>query len=141
IDDAINQGASAIISEEQFSPAGGACIIRVADTRSLIGPLAQAFEGNPADAMTVIGITGTNGKTTVSTLTYQVLQRLGVKAAMLGTVAKLIDDKVIDSQLTTAGPIELASDMRQMAGAGNRYLVMEVSSHALAQKRVDGIRF
>lgn len=141
IEDAIGKGASVIICEEDMTTDKAVSILKVTDTRSLIGPLAQAFEKNPADEMKVIGITGTNGKTTVSTLTYQVLQELDTPAALLGTVAKRIGDQVTESKLTTSDPIELAADMRQMAEAGNTHLVMEVSSHALDQQRVNGIRF
>lgn len=141
IKDAIEKGASVVISEEDVTTDKEVSILKVADTRSLIGPLAQAFKSNPADEMKVIGITGTNGKTTVSTLTYQVLRELGTPAALLGTVAKHIGNKIIESELTTSDPIELAADMRQMADAGNTHLVMEVSSHALDQQRVNGIRF
>jgi len=141
IDDAIDNGASVIICEESFYTDKDVCVLEVTDTRSLVGPLAQAFEGNPADKMKVIGITGTNGKTTVATLTYQALQKLGAKPSLLGTVAKRIGEKEVESQLTTSDPIELAADMAKMVEAGSTHLVMEVSSHALDQKRVDGIDF
>ncbi|HYW34811.1 MAG TPA: UDP-N-acetylmuramoyl-L-alanyl-D-glutamate--2,6-diaminopimelate ligase [Balneolaceae bacterium] len=141
INDAIDNGAAVIISEKKVRSDGNVCRLLVDDTRSLMGPLAQAFEGNPAEKLTIVGITGTNGKTTVATLTYQVLQSLGTKPSLLGTIAKRIDDKVLDSRLTTADPIELARDMRRMVEAGSTHLVMEVSSHALDQQRVDGIAF
>ncbi len=141
MEEAVDRGALVVICEEKIPLAGEAAILRVADTRALLGPLAQAYENNPADEMNVIGITGTNGKTTVSTLVYQVLRSLDTKAALLGTVGKHIDDSVLDSRLTTSDPIELASDMRQIADAGHTHLVMEVSSHALDQQRVSGIRF
>ncbi|SHE56776.1 UDP-N-acetylmuramoylalanyl-D-glutamate--2,6-diaminopimelate ligase [Fodinibius roseus] len=141
MEEAVDKGASVVICEEKIPLGNQVAIVRVADTRALAGPLAQAFENNPADEMNVIGITGTNGKTTVSTLAYQVLRTLDTKAALLGTVGKHIDDRVIKSRLTTSDPIELASDMRQMADTGHTHLVMEVSSHALDQRRVNGIRF
>ncbi len=141
IDEAIAKGASVIICEDSSYANENVCVVEVADTRSLAGPLAQAFEGNPADEMKLIGITGTNGKTTVATLTYQTLQKLGVKPSLLGTVAKQIGNKKYDSLLTTSDPVELASDMRQMVDAGSTHLVMEVSSHALDQLRVKGLDF
>jgi UDP-N-acetylmuramoyl-L-alanyl-D-glutamate--2,6-diaminopimelate ligase len=91
--------------------------------------------------MQLIGVTGTNGKTTVATLTYQVLKKLGIRASLLGTVAKYIGDETRDSRLTTSDPIELARDMRRMVEAGSSHLVMEVSSHALDQGRTDGLNF
>lgn len=142
IEKAIAKGAGVIICEEYSgSDAQETYIIQVEDTRSLIGPLAQMFEGKPADQLTLTGITGTNGKTTVATLTYQVLQQLGVRISLLGTVAKYINDEVQDSRLTTADPIELAGDMHRMVEAGSTHLVMEVSSHALHQQRAKGLDF
>ncbi len=141
IDDAIANGASVIISEDPFYTDEEICVVEVADTRSLLGPLAQAFKDNPAEKLKVIGVTGTNGKTTVATLVYQTLQQLGAKPSLLGTVAKRIGDKELESSLTTADPVELADDMDQMVKANSTHLVMEVSSHALDQERVAGIDF
>lgn len=141
IEDAISQGASVIISEKPYPTDKDVCVIEVPDSRKLVGPLAQAFEGNPAEKLKIIGITGTNGKTTVSTLVYQVLKNLGAKPSLLGTVAKRIADKEAESLLTTSDPIELAADMAEMVRAGSTHLVMEVSSHALDQERVAGISF
>lgn len=141
IDDAIANGASVIICEESYYTEEDVCILQVEDTRSLVGPLAQAFKGNPEQELTLIGITGTNGKTTVATLVYQVLQKLGAKTSLLGTIGKRIGDKEIKSSLTTSDPIELASDMAQMVEMGSTHLVMEVSSHALDQQRTSGIDF
>lgn len=141
VDDAIANGASAVISETSYPTKEEICLIQVEDTRTLIGPLAQAFEGNPAKNLTVIGITGTNGKTTVTTLVYQALQQLGVNPSQLGTTGKRIGNQQAQSSLTTSDPIELAADMAEMVDAGSTHLVMEVSSHALDQKRVNGINF
>lgn len=141
IDQAIERGASVIICEDIPEDIEGVAVVQVDDTRSLLGPLAQAFEENPADKLTVIGVTGTNGKTTVATLIYQVLQQLGVQVSLLGTVEKRINNEPLDSKLTTADPIELARDMRKMVLAGSTHVVMEVSSHALQQQRVAGITF
>ncbi len=141
IDDAIENGASVIICEESFYSDDDVFIIEVPDTRTLIGPLAQAFFDHPAKKLTLIGITGTNGKTTVATLVYQTLQKLGNNPSLLGTVAKYIGAKEFQSTLTTSDPIELASDMTQMVEADSTHLVMEVSSHALDQQRVGGLEF
>lgn len=142
IENAISKGASVVICEDSYYSDEDVCIIEVADTRSLVGPLAQAFEGYPARELKIIGITGTNGKTTVATLTWQLLMEMGgARPSLLGTVAKRIDDKVLDSLLTTADPIELARDMRSMVDANSTHLVMEVSSHAIDQKRTAGFDF
>jgi UDP-N-acetylmuramoyl-L-alanyl-D-glutamate--2,6-diaminopimelate ligase len=141
IDDAIKKGASVIISEQTVELKKDIAVLLVEDTRKLLGPLAQKLAGNPAEKLTIIGVTGTNGKTTVATLVWQVLTGLGVNASLLGTVSKKINKKEFPSRLTTADPIELAADMVEMVEAGSNYLVMEVSSHALHQQRVLGIPF
>ncbi|MEL7833693.1 UDP-N-acetylmuramoyl-L-alanyl-D-glutamate--2,6-diaminopimelate ligase [Fodinibius sp. Rm-B-1B1-1] len=141
IDDAIDNGASIVISEKPFHTDKEVCVIQAEDTRALIGPLAQEFYDNPAQRLTIVGITGTNGKTTVANLVYQSLQNLGANPSLLGTVAKHIGNQKMDSTLTTSDPIELAADMAQMVEAGSTHLVMEVSSHALDQLRVRGIDF
>ncbi len=141
IKEAAQRGASVVICEElNFTPQN-VSVLKVDETRPLVGLLAQAFEGYPANKLTVIGITGTNGKTTTATLIYQVLQKLGVKTSLLGTVTKRIGGEKLPSRLTTADPIEIARDMRQMVDAGSTHLVMEISSHALKQKRVEDINF
>ena len=141
LEDAIGRGAKVIICEESYYTEDDVCIIEVEDTQKLAGPLAQAFADYPAKDLKVIGITGTNGKTTTATLVYQVLSACGEKASLLGTVSKRILDDVFDSKLTTSDPIELARDMKTMVEAGSEYLVMEVSSHALDQDRVAGFDF
>jgi UDP-N-acetylmuramoyl-L-alanyl-D-glutamate--2,6-diaminopimelate ligase len=141
LEDAIGRGAKVVICEESYYTEEDVCIIEVENTHKLAGPIAQAFTGYPAKNMKVIGITGTNGKTTTATLVYQVLTACGEKVSLLGTVSKRILDDVIDSKLTTSDPIELARDMKAMVEAGSEYLVMEVSSHALDQDRVAGFDF
>ncbi|TYP92211.1 UDP-N-acetylmuramoylalanyl-D-glutamate--2,6-diaminopimelate ligase [Fodinibius salinus] len=141
INDAIDAGASVIICEQSPDTEKDVCTLVVEDTRSLIGPLAQAFKDNPADKLNIIGITGTNGKTTVATLVYQTLQKMGTSPSLLGTVTKSIAGQTTESELTTADPIELAKDMSKMVKAGSDHLVMEVSSHALDQQRINGINF
>lgn len=138
---AVNNGAAALIVEQDVDPIGDTAILRVNDTRTLLSPLAQRFAGDPASKLRIIGVTGTNGKTTVATLVYQALRGLQRKTALLGTVTKIINDRKIESLLTTSDPIELADDMQQMVDAGCEFLVMEVSSHALIQKRVHSIPF
>ncbi|MGN8226157.1 UDP-N-acetylmuramoyl-L-alanyl-D-glutamate--2,6-diaminopimelate ligase [Gracilimonas sp. BCB1] len=141
LEDAIGRGAKVIICEESYYTDADVCVIEVENTQKLAGPIGQAFAGNPAKQLKVIGITGTNGKTTTATLVYQVLCACGEKASLLGTVSKRILEEVLDSKLTTSDPIELANDMKTMVEAGSEYLVMEVSSHALDQDRVAGIDF
>ncbi len=142
LEDAIQRGAKVLITEESYyTDAEGVCVMEVENTRTILGKLAQAFAGNPAKDLTIIGITGTNGKTTTATLIHQVLCSLGEKASLLGTVSKKILEEEFSSSLTTSDPIELANDMKMMVDAGSKYLVMEVSSHALVQERATGFDF
>lgn len=142
IEDAINRGASVIICEQSYyTNASNVCVLEVENCRSILGKIAQKFAGNPAEKLKIIGITGTNGKTTVATLVYQALSNLGKAVSLLGTVSKRILNNEIPSVLTTSGPIELANDMKAMVEAGSEYLVMEVSSHALSQQRIAGFEF
>lgn len=139
---AVENGATVIITEKKSTDIDNVAQIIVTDTRSLIGPLAQKFAGNPAEKLTIVGVTGTNGKTTVATLVWQVLTELGQPASLLGTVEKRFNKNTrVDSSLTTADPIEIALDMKKMVQMGSKFLVMEVSSHALEQQRTDGIPF
>lgn len=141
LEDAIERGAKVVICEESYYTDHDVCVIEVENTQKIAGRIAQAFAGNPADQLKIVGITGTNGKTTTATLVYQILSACNKKASMLGTVSKRILDDVLDSKLTTSDPIELAADMKAMVEAGSEYLVMEVSSHALHQDRVAGVDF
>lgn len=141
IPQAISNGAAIIIIDRDADENESVCTIKVKNTRALIGPLAQAMAGYPGKNLIVVGITGTNGKTTVATLVWQALTKLGHKASLLGTVEKRINQTVEPSRLTTADPIELADDMKKMVEADSRYLVMEVSSHALHQQRIKGVPF
>ncbi len=142
LEDAIARGAKVLICEESFyTEESDISVIEVENTRDILGKLAQEFAGNPAQKLRIIGITGTNGKTTTATLVYQVMCKLGRKASLLGTVSKRILQKEIESSLTTSDPIELAKDMKMMVEAGSEFLVMEVSSHALDQGRVSGFDF
>jgi len=142
IDDAIFRGASVIICELPFyTDDKGVTVIEVEETRPLLGRLAQAFQGNPADQLTTIAVTGTNGKTTVATLVWQTLQIMGEKTGLLGTIAKYYGKEKAESRLTTADPIELAADMKNMVDAGCKTVAMEVSSHALEQERTSGIKW
>jgi len=111
------------------------------DTREILAPLAFEFVGNPQQELKLIGVTGTNGKTTVTTLIWQVLDHLGVPAALLGTVLKRIGSHEISSKLTTPGAIELANDMKLAVESGCTHFIMEVSSHALEQGRTRGLDF
>lgn len=142
LEDAIRKGASVIICEESFyTDIANVCVIEVESTRKILGKIAQEFANNPAEQLQIIGITGTNGKTTVATLVYDALIKLGKKASLLGTVSKKILHVELESSLTTSDPMELANDMKAIIDAGSEFLIMEVSSHALSQDRVTGFDF
>ncbi|TVQ69328.1 MAG: UDP-N-acetylmuramoyl-L-alanyl-D-glutamate--2,6-diaminopimelate ligase [Balneolaceae bacterium] len=143
IRDAIKKGARVVICEHipEDLISDDLLFLQVADTRAIIGDLAQAFARHPARSMKMVGVTGTNGKTTVCTLVYQVLRKLGYNAGLLGTVETRIGDRVTESLLTTPDAVSLAEMLEQMAAIDTAFAVMEVSSHALEQQRVGGIRF
>ena len=149
IDEAIKKGAKAIISQigtsECKQPAEkipeNCSWISVSDTRVALAKLAAQFYGQPSKKLKVIGITGTNGKTTISYLIENLLNCAGVPTAVIGTINYRFKDKVIPARNTTPGPLEIQSLLAQIKRGGINYLVMEVSSHALDQERVNGINF
>lgn len=141
INEAIERGAAVIISEKELDTDSDVAVLEVKKTRKLLGKLAQKMEKKPAEKLTIVGVTGTNGKTTVATLVWQILTKLNYKASLLGTIEKRVLKNQTQSRLTTADPIELAHDMKEMVDAGSEYLIMEVSSHALDQRRTKGISF
>ena len=132
-------GAILVIIDREVEPI--LPTITVEDTRAIWGPLVLASKGNPQESIKLIGVTGTNGKTTVSTLIHQILSKLGYKAGLMGTIATKICDETIQSKLTTGDPEHISEHLYQMKNAGCTVAVMEVSSHALSQGRVNGLNF
>jgi len=145
IPEAINRGAKAIIVQCQVSSVKcqdkNINFIEVKDTRKVLAKLVTEFYGDPSSRLKVIGITGTNGKTTISYLLEALLKESGLNPAVIGTVNYRFRDKVIPAKNTTPGPIELQSMLADMLSVGVDYTVMEVSSHALDQNRTEGIDF
>lgn len=139
IADALQQGAAAIICEKPIS--ADALMIRVADSRAALARLACRFFGNPAEKMVMVGVTGTNGKTTVTYLLEQILKQAGKRPGVVGTINYRYADKIVDNPVTTPESLELQAILRLMADAGVTHVVMEVSSHALDLHRVDGCRY
>ncbi|MFO7660806.1 MAG: UDP-N-acetylmuramoyl-L-alanyl-D-glutamate--2,6-diaminopimelate ligase [Candidatus Cloacimonadaceae bacterium] len=131
--------ASLIIQEDEFKDSY-ACI-RVSNSRKAAALLAKHYYDNPTSKFTLIGITGTNGKTTTSLLLWQALTKLGKKTGWIGTLGYKIDDEIIPTNNTTPDILELNGIFDQMVQAGCQYVVMEVSSHALALDRVYGLAF
>lgn len=132
------KGASAIVCEYDL---GIENQIIVEDTRKAYSPICASFFGNPTDNLKLIGLTGTNGKTTTTFLIKQILENTGKKVGLIGTVQNMVGDEVYPAHYTTPDPYELQSLFRKMVDANCEYCVMEVSSQALAQGRVEGIHF
>ncbi len=139
---AIEAGASVIVAEEL--PDGlpqrvlGVC---VTDSRDALGRLASRFFGDPSEALTLVGVTGTNGKTTTATLLYEMARMRGLKAGLISTVANIVVDEAVPAEHTTPDPVMLNSLLRRMVDAGCTFAAMEVSSHAADQHRISGLTF
>jgi UDP-N-acetylmuramoyl-L-alanyl-D-glutamate--2,6-diaminopimelate ligase len=138
---AIAAGASAVVAEQAASAAAPVPWIVVRDARFALALLAAEFFGHPSRQMRVVGITGTNGKTTTSYLTSAMFEAAGISCGLMGTVTYRIGGQALDATRTTPEAPELQGFMRRMVSAGSGACVMEVSSHALALRRVDGIDF
>ena len=139
---AIGKGAVAVLCEELPQElAGDVTYIRVKDSEEAVGVVATTFYGDPTDKMELVGVTGTNGKTTVATLLYHTFRYFGYKVGLISTVCNYIDDQPVPTEHTTPDPITLNRLLGQMADAGCKYAFMEVSSHSIAQKRISGLRF
>ena len=138
---AIEQGAIAIVCEHSQLSTLNSQLIKVPDSADALGRLASAWYGEPSRQMAVVGVTGTNGKTTIATLLYDLFRKLGYKAGLLSTVCNYIDDEVVPTNHTTPDPLTIHSLMAKMADVGCEYVFMEVSSHAIDQKRISGIDF
>jgi UDP-N-acetylmuramoyl-L-alanyl-D-glutamate--2,6-diaminopimelate ligase len=141
IDDALQRGATAIITETEIDPPMNATVIVVKDARNALARVANAFHRYPSSCLDVVGITGTNGKTTTSYLIRDVLTADLRRPGLIGTVAYEFGDRMLPASRTTPEAPELQAMLDQMRDVGCRSAVMEVSSHALDQQRVAGIEF
>ena len=139
---AIEQGSLAIVCEElPENLEKDVNYIQVKNSRFAAGVIASNFFDNPSEKLKLVGVTGTNGKTTVTTLLYQLFKNLGYKTGLLSTVRNLIDGEVIEATHTTPDAIRLNELLAEMVEHGCDYAFMEVSSHALDQHRVAGVEF
>ena len=139
---AIEQGAVAILCENlPESQEQGVTYITVKSTEDNVGKVATQFFGDPSNKLKLVGVTGTNGKTTIATLLYNMFRKFGHKCGLLSTVCNYIEGEAIPADHTTPDPIELNHLLAQMVEAGCEYAFMECSSHAIAQKRIGGLRF
>ncbi|MDA8168086.1 MAG: UDP-N-acetylmuramoyl-L-alanyl-D-glutamate--2,6-diaminopimelate ligase [Nitrospiraceae bacterium] len=143
IKDALGKGAAAVVTEHipAADQQGGAAFVEVPDSKDALARIAANFYGNPSQKLPVTGITGTNGKTTTSFLIYAALRALGKKPGLIGTISYIINGVERPAPYTTPEAPEFQSMLSAMLGAGATHAVSEVSSHALAQRRVDGTGF
>ena len=115
--------------------------IQVADSHVALGKMAANFYDHPSSKLKLIGITGTNGKTTIATLLFKLFRELGYKVGLISTVQNQINDEIIPATHTTPNPIALNELLNDMVDTGCDYCFMEVSSHAVAQHRIEGLEF
>lgn len=142
IDQAIASGASSILCQElPDSLSDDITYIQVEDSSLTAGLIAANFYGHPSKQFKLVGVTGTNGKTTCASLLFQLFKSLGYKAGLISTVSNIIDDKVLVATHTTPNAIELQDIFSQMLEASCDYVFMEVSSHAIHQNRIAGATF
>ena len=139
---AIEQGAAAVLCEcFPDTRVPGVTYIAVGSTEDAVGKVATTFYGDPSTKLKLVGVTGTNGKTTIATLLYNMFRKFGHKCGLLSTVCNYIEGEAIPADHTTPDPIELNKLLAQMVKAGCEYAFMECSSHAIAQKRIGGLTF
>ena len=139
---AIELGAKSILCEElPEEKAEGVTYVKVVSTEDAVGKVATLFYGEPSKKLKLVGVTGTNGKTTIATLLYNMFRKFGHKCGLLSTVCNYIEGEAIPADHTTPDPIELNLLLSKMVEAGCEYAFMECSSHAIAQKRIGGLTF
>ena len=140
---ALELGAVAVLCEDLPEGANeeGVTYVQVPSTEAAVGPVATVFYGEPSQHLKLVGVTGTNGKTTIATLLYNMFRKFGHKCGLLSTVCNYIEGEAIPADHTTPDPIELNKLLHQMVEAGCEYAFMECSSHAIAQQRIGGLKF
>lgn len=140
---AIELGAKAVLVCEPIpeNVHEGVTYVQVEDTEDAVGKVATQFYGDPSTRLKLVGVTGTNGKTTIATVLYNMFRAMGYKCGLCSTVCNFIDGRVIEADHTTPDPITLNKLLAQMAEEGCDYAFMECSSHAIHQKRIGGLRF
>ena len=139
---AIELGARAILCEDlPEERTEGVTYVQVPSCESAVGPIATQFHGDPTSRLKLVGVTGTNGKTTIATLLYNMFRKMGHKCGLLSTVCNYIEGEAVPASHTTPDAIELNELLERMVAAGCEYVFMECSSHAIAQKRIGGLRF
>lgn len=142
ISTAIKNGATAVLCEElPNEKENNVTYIQVSDSEDAVGKIATTFYDDPTSKLELVGVTGTNGKTTIATLLYDVFRKFGYKTGLISTVCNYIDGEAIPTEHTTPDPVTLNSLLGRMADEGCKFVFMEVSSHAIDQKRISGLKF
>lgn len=142
IPDVVRAGAAAVVcSTMPQEMAEGVTYIQVADCASALGHLASEWYDNPSQHLLLVGVTGTNGKTTTATLLYEMVRMSGHKAGLFSTVCNYVDDRPVPATQTTPDPLTLNRLLHEMVEQGCECAFMEVSSHAADQRRIDGLHF
>lgn len=142
ISSVIENGAKAVVCEEiPIDIKENVCYIQVEDTGSVLGLILDSFYDHPSRKLKVVGVTGTNGKTTTATLLYRLFSKLGFKSGLLSTVINYVGEKPVEATHTTPDAVHLYALLSEMVAQGCTYCFMEVSSHAIHQKRISGIVF
>lgn len=142
INNAISSGASAIICETlPENPDGRICWVRTSDSAKALGIVSSVFFADPSSRLKLIGVTGTNGKTTIATVLYRMFTALGYKCGLFSTVCNYINERELPATHTTPDPVQLNRLLSEMVETGCDYAFMEVSSHAAHQKRIAGLTF
>jgi UDP-N-acetylmuramyl-tripeptide synthetase len=142
IESAVSKGASVIVCEDIPQGLQDECtFVKVKDSADALGLLLSEWNGNPSQKLILVGVTGTNGKTTIATLLYDTFRKLGHKVGLLSTVCNYIDGEAVPTEHTTPDPHTLHSLLARMVEAGCEYAFMEVSSHSIDQRRISGLVF
>ncbi|MBO6024572.1 MAG: UDP-N-acetylmuramoyl-L-alanyl-D-glutamate--2,6-diaminopimelate ligase [Bacteroidales bacterium] len=142
IDGAIEKGASVVVCEKMpRKKADKVTYVKVDNSAYVLGVGASNFYGNPSEKLKLVGVTGTNGKTTIATLLYRLFTGAGYNCGLLSTIENIVNRDVVPSTHTTPDPIELNALLQQMVDKGCEYAFMEVSSHSVAQDRIAGLHF
>ncbi len=139
---AVELGAAAVLCEEMPEERKeGVAYVTVESTEAAVGPVTTLFYGDPSSRLKLVGVTGTNGKTTIATLLYNMFRKMGHRCGLLSTVCNYIEGEPVAASHTTPDPIELNALLARMVEAGCEYAFMECSSHAVAQQRIGGLHF
>ncbi|HHW15129.1 MAG TPA: UDP-N-acetylmuramoyl-L-alanyl-D-glutamate--2,6-diaminopimelate ligase [Firmicutes bacterium] len=141
VEEAVRRGAAAVVAERELPGPVRVPFVRVADSRAALGLMAAAFYGHPSRSLRMIGVTGTNGKTTTTYLVKAMLEAAGHKTGLIGTIRNLAGDEEIPTQRTTPESLDLQALLAHMRDVGCSHVVMEVSSHAIELKRIAGVEF